>query len=92
MIVFAALSVVHRISTRIEEEAEDSFQPSFEAAQGSIASAAAHRDIFVTKDQAAELYAGRVVCLSVLCPFLDLKPHELQHCHFYVLCFFSRRV
>jgi hypothetical protein len=59
------MTVVQRIGAQLEEEAEDNFQPSLDAAQGSIASAAAHDDIFVTKEQAAELYAGMCACMHV---------------------------
>ena len=60
LFVCAALGVVTRISGLIEEEAEDKFEPSFTAAQGSIATAGAPlNNIFVTKEQVAEMYAGR---------------------------------
>ena len=70
------MAVMTKIGTALEEEAEDKFEPSLEAAQGSIASAAAQNDIFVTKKQVAELYAGKcdsfyqlkiifVICIGV---------------------------
>lgn len=56
---FVALAVVSRITSMIEEEAEDKFEPSSIAAEGSIATSSPQAAIFVTKEQAAELYAGK---------------------------------
>lgn len=76
-----ALAVVSRITNRIEEEAEDKFEPSFTAAQGSIASSAApQNNIFVTKEQVAELYAGKCMHRYFFVLLMQCSG-DIQHIH-----------